>query len=243
MCCGVIHFIAWQEARVLTLIVATLSSICGLLFLFGLFNWLDCSLGALISMGTALSQLPVPMLSVMTARISAVCTAVIAIALLCLGPGAYSLDARRHGRREIIIPARPRSSDENSPGLSLNYLDRVAAISVFLGKKKTLYIGMRSASWFARVATTGNTNRKLGREAMETVGTLELPTRVSLCLRLFIETLFDEVDVKRAASGHQNHQVQSAIPKAIQTEDALANETARNRVVQKMTEPISFTKV
>ena len=78
---------------------------------------------------------------------------------------------------------------------------------------------------------------------MGTVGTLELPTRVSLCLRLFIETLFDEVDVKRAASWHQNYEVQSAIAKAIQTEDALANETARNRVVQKMTEPISFTKV
>ena len=111
--CGVIHFISWQEASVLILTVAGLSSICGLLLVFGLFNWLACSLGALISVGTALSQLPVPMLSVMTARISAVFTAVITIALLCLGPGAYSLDARRHGRREIIIPARPRSSDDS----------------------------------------------------------------------------------------------------------------------------------
>jgi hypothetical protein len=31
-----------------------------------------------------------------------------AIALLCLGPGAFSLDALRHGHREIIIPQKPK---------------------------------------------------------------------------------------------------------------------------------------
>lgn len=31
-------------------------------------------------------------------------SAVIAVALICLGPGALSLDARLFGRREIIIP-------------------------------------------------------------------------------------------------------------------------------------------
>lgn len=109
---GMIPFIAWQDARVLTLIVATLSSICGLLLLIGLFNWLACSLGALISLGAAFALIPVPALNVLSEKVCAVFTAVIAIALLCLGPGAYSLDARRHGRREIIIPARPRSSDD-----------------------------------------------------------------------------------------------------------------------------------
>jgi uncharacterized membrane protein YphA (DoxX/SURF4 family) len=111
--CGMVHFIAWQEASVLILSVAALSSIGGLLLLFGLFNWLACSLGALISLGTALGLIRAPMLNVSSAEVSAIFTAVIAIALFCLGPGAYSLDARRHGHREIIIPARPHSSDDS----------------------------------------------------------------------------------------------------------------------------------
>lgn len=57
---------------------------------------------------------------------------------------------------------------------------------------------------------------------MGIVGTLELSTRISPCLRLFIEMLFDELDVNRTESWHQNHEVQSAIP--IQAEEALANE-------------------
>jgi uncharacterized membrane protein YphA (DoxX/SURF4 family) len=111
---GMTDFVAWQGTRVSILLLAALSLGCGLLLLLGLLNSVACSLSALISLGAALTLIPVPMLSVPSAHPSAVFTAVIAIALLCLGPGAYSLDARRHGRREIIIPARRRSSDENA---------------------------------------------------------------------------------------------------------------------------------
>jgi hypothetical protein len=39
----------------------------------------------------------------------------ISAALVLLGPGAFSLDARLFGRREIIIPeGRVRSSDDSS---------------------------------------------------------------------------------------------------------------------------------
>jgi len=110
---GSAAWMGWQEPKVLTLILATLSVACGVLLLLGLFTWLSCTLGAFISLGTALSSIPPPMLNVTTAKLAAVFTTVIAAALLCLGPGAYSLDARRHGRREIIIPARPRSSNES----------------------------------------------------------------------------------------------------------------------------------
>jgi len=94
------------------LLVATLSSVCGLSLLVGLFNWLACSLGILISSGAALALIQVPVLSASSEKVCALFTGVTAIALLCLGPGAYSLDARRHGRREIIIPARSHSPDD-----------------------------------------------------------------------------------------------------------------------------------
>jgi len=114
MSSGMVQLIAGQEAKVLTLIVTMLSFGCGLLLLFGLFNWLACGFASLISLGAALALARAPLLNGASVKLSAVFTAAIAIALLCLGPGAYSLDARRHGRREIIIPARPHSSDDSS---------------------------------------------------------------------------------------------------------------------------------
>lgn len=108
---GSIHFMVLQEPKALTLILGVLSMLCGLFLLLGLLTSIVCGVAALISLATALSVMPVHGLNVTSSKLSAVFTAVIAVALLCLGPGAYSLDARRHGRREIIITARPRSSN------------------------------------------------------------------------------------------------------------------------------------
>ena len=50
---------------------------------------------------------------------------------------------------------------------------------------------------------------------MGIVGTLELPARISPCLRLFIDSLFDEVGVKRGASLYQKRAAQPALPKPL----------------------------
>jgi uncharacterized membrane protein YphA (DoxX/SURF4 family) len=43
-------------------------------------------------------------------RLSAALVSIIAAAVICLGPGAFSLDSRLFGRREIIIPkVRPEA--------------------------------------------------------------------------------------------------------------------------------------
>jgi uncharacterized membrane protein YphA (DoxX/SURF4 family) len=49
-------------------------------------------------------------LNLFSSRIASFLAMAIAIALVFLGPGAFSIDARRFGRREIVIP--PRSTPD-----------------------------------------------------------------------------------------------------------------------------------
>ena len=48
-----------------------------------------------------------PGLQVLDARTTEVFAIMIAAAVACLGPGAFSLDSRLFGRREIVIPKSP----------------------------------------------------------------------------------------------------------------------------------------
>jgi uncharacterized membrane protein YphA (DoxX/SURF4 family) len=61
-------------------------------------------LAALISTGITLSWFPPPSIAHCRSLLAIVLEMAIAIALICLGPGAFSVDARLFGRREIIIP-------------------------------------------------------------------------------------------------------------------------------------------
>jgi hypothetical protein len=60
--------------------------------------------------GSAFSWFPVPSLELFAVKPTTAFATVIAVALVCLGPGAFSLDARLFGRREIIIPKASPSS-------------------------------------------------------------------------------------------------------------------------------------
>jgi len=59
-------------------------------------------------LGIAVSWFPAPTLGLHDARLLAGGMIVTAIALALLGPGAFSLDGRLFGRREIVIPPSSR---------------------------------------------------------------------------------------------------------------------------------------
>lgn len=56
---------------------------------------------------------------------------------------------------------------------------------------------------------------------MGTLGNFELPASISPCLRLFIESLFPEVDVACGASLRQTQGFQSSLVKANDKESSL----------------------
>ena len=63
-------------------------------------------------LGIAFSWLPAPSWGLHDARLLSFGIIVTAVAIALLGPGAFSLDGRLFGRREIVIPpsSRPRES-------------------------------------------------------------------------------------------------------------------------------------
>lgn len=77
---------------------------CGGALLLGLLTPIA---GLLVGLGGALgalSWLPLPNPNLLDTRLVLMFVIIVALAIILLGPGAFSLDARLFGRREIIIP-------------------------------------------------------------------------------------------------------------------------------------------
>jgi uncharacterized membrane protein YphA (DoxX/SURF4 family) len=74
------------------------------LLLIGFLTPAACALVGVVGAGIELSWFPSSSLNVFDTKLSALFVIIIAAAIVLLGPGAFSLDARLFGRREIIIP-------------------------------------------------------------------------------------------------------------------------------------------
>jgi hypothetical protein len=61
---------------------------------------------------------------------------------------------------------------------------------------------------------------------MATLGNPGLPARMSPCLRLFIDALFDDVGVKGVTSPYHMIEAQPAVPKPMRAEGGDANAVA-----------------
>jgi uncharacterized membrane protein YphA (DoxX/SURF4 family) len=101
---GAAYFVDRYDVGFSSLAVGLMTVAISLLLLIGYLTPLAGVLTGLFCVGSVFSWFPVAGLELFGAKLSAALAAVIAVALVCLGPGAFSLDARLFGRREIIIP-------------------------------------------------------------------------------------------------------------------------------------------
>jgi uncharacterized membrane protein YphA (DoxX/SURF4 family) len=82
--------------------------LAGAALLIGALTPIAGIVGSLGAIGVGFSILTAPTPNLFDQKLTAVLVAIIAAAIVFLGPGAFSLDARLFGRREIIIPPRTR---------------------------------------------------------------------------------------------------------------------------------------
>jgi uncharacterized membrane protein YphA (DoxX/SURF4 family) len=108
---GAAYLSNWQHLTFVTEAVAVLLIVVSGLLLVGYLTPLASILAGLSNLGSAFSSLLQPAPSPLAAKAAIALATVIAAALVCLGPGAFSLDARLFGRREIVIPNSHPPSD------------------------------------------------------------------------------------------------------------------------------------
>jgi uncharacterized membrane protein YphA (DoxX/SURF4 family) len=106
---GVVYFTSWTSPTFKTFAIGTLSIAGGICLVVGLLTPLACTFAILSSIGFLNSWLPLPAPDVLSGNLALVNMIVMAIVIAVLGPGAFSLDSRMFGRREIVIPPTVRA--------------------------------------------------------------------------------------------------------------------------------------
>jgi uncharacterized membrane protein YphA (DoxX/SURF4 family) len=107
---GVAYAADWHHLGLVTWTVALLAIASGIALLIGYLTPLTGTLACLITVSSAFSWFPAPNSNLFETGLATALAAIIAVAIVCLGPGAFSLDARLFGRREIVIPSSSPSS-------------------------------------------------------------------------------------------------------------------------------------
>jgi uncharacterized membrane protein YphA (DoxX/SURF4 family) len=95
----------WSGAWIVGLLVIA----AGASLLIGFLTPVAGALAGLLSVGLAFSWLPPPLPGVFGGPPATLYVIIMTAAVLLIGPGAFSLDARLFGRREVVIPPDRRA--------------------------------------------------------------------------------------------------------------------------------------
>jgi uncharacterized membrane protein YphA (DoxX/SURF4 family) len=94
-----------------TSLIAVVAIASGLSLLAGFLTPIAGSLTMLGGLGVLLSWLSLPSVGQVEIKLITTMVIVVAVAVVLLGPGALSLDAKLFGRHEIIIPRAPQDPE------------------------------------------------------------------------------------------------------------------------------------
>ena len=97
-----------QNLGLLILVTVLLTVLLGILILIGLLTRFATAVTVLGTVGFIFSWFPTPRGGLFETRSTPVLALTIAAAIAFIGPGAFSVDARIFGRREVIIGQDPR---------------------------------------------------------------------------------------------------------------------------------------
>jgi uncharacterized membrane protein YphA (DoxX/SURF4 family) len=98
-----VYLADWGSSTFGMWVVVLLTVASGVSLLVGFLTPVTC---ALTAAGTVLLRIQAPTPILFDAKLATLLVAIMAAAIGFLGPGAFSLDSRLFGRREIIIPPR-----------------------------------------------------------------------------------------------------------------------------------------
>jgi uncharacterized membrane protein YphA (DoxX/SURF4 family) len=109
---GGIHLVEGVNLRIVGWMVGLLGVACGVSLLTGFLTPLASILAGLGATSVALSWLPAPTPNLFEDKLTIILVVIMTTSIFLIGPGAFSIDARLFGRREIIIPpiSRPPKS-------------------------------------------------------------------------------------------------------------------------------------
>jgi uncharacterized membrane protein YphA (DoxX/SURF4 family) len=109
---GVLCLVSSERVTLLVLVSFAVLSLSGVCLLIGFLTPILSLLACLENLGIAFSWFPLQLLSPFESKLALAPVIAISAAIALLGPGAFSLDARLFGWKEIVIPPAPRPPQE-----------------------------------------------------------------------------------------------------------------------------------